>query len=170
MDLTAKCFVPGKKNYERIASALTRSRLKFNLLVTWEPKGTCNWITYRPRILCTRVILIVSEKKRKRSSSVLWQKPLYQQKCQTGKVTTQKRYQNVQYTAIMDRLKTVSWSNYSHPAGLINRFMVPTSDNLPTPRNSRIQKDTFVNKLPNKDNNPTATPSGEVININTQTA
>ena len=31
---------------------------------------------------------LVVERKRKRSASVLWQKPIHQQKCQKGKVTT----------------------------------------------------------------------------------
>ena len=45
---------------------------------------------------------------------------------------------------------------------------------LPTPCNSRVIERThiekFVNKPPYIDNKPTATPSGEVIKINTQTA
>ena len=45
---------------------------------------------------------------------------------------------------------------------------------LPIPRNSRVIKGThilkFVNKPPYIDNKPTATPSGEVIKINAQTA
>ena len=34
-------------------------------------------------------LFIDQKRKRKRSDSVLWQKPLHQQKCQKGKVTTQ---------------------------------------------------------------------------------
>ena len=30
------------------------------------------------------------------------------------------------YTTVTDRLSTVSWSNYSHPTGMVNRFMGPT--------------------------------------------
>ena len=30
------------------------------------------------------------------------------------------------YTAIADRLRTVKWSNYSHPTGVVNRFKGPT--------------------------------------------
>ena len=45
---------------------------------------------------------------------------------------------------------------------------------LPTPRNSHVIKRThiqkFVNKPPYIYNKPTATPSGEVLKINTQTA
>ena len=29
-------------------------------------------------------------------------------------------------TAIADRLRTVSWSSYSHPTGVVNRFTGPT--------------------------------------------
>ena len=30
------------------------------------------------------------------------------------------------YTAIVDWLRTVSWSNYSHPTGVVNCFTGPT--------------------------------------------
>ena len=30
------------------------------------------------------------------------------------------------YIAITDRLRTISWRNYSHPAGVVNRFTDPT--------------------------------------------
>ena len=45
------------------------------------------------------------------------------------------------YTA--DRLRTVSWSNYSHPTGVVNLVYGP---NLPTPRNSRVTKRTHTFK------------------------
>ena len=31
------------------------------------------------------------------------------------------------YTAVADRLRTVSWSNHSHPTGVVNRFTGPPS-------------------------------------------
>ena len=31
------------------------------------------------------------------------------------------------YTAVADRLRTVNWSNYSHPTGVVNRFTGPPS-------------------------------------------
>ena len=66
--------------------------------------------------------------KRKRSDSVLWQKPLHQQKCQKGKMTTQTTPQKSSiYTAVADRLRTVSWSNYSHPTGVVILFTGPPS-------------------------------------------
>ena len=39
-----------------------------------------------------------NKRKRKRSDWFLWQKPLYQQKCQKGKVTTQNATKNFDYT------------------------------------------------------------------------
>ena len=33
-----------------------------------------------------------------------------------------KNHKMFDYTAIADRLRTVSWSNYSHPTGAVNRF------------------------------------------------
>ena len=41
----------------------------------------------------------------------------------------------------MDRLRTVSWSNYSHPTRVVDLVYGP---NLPTPRNSRVIKRTHV--------------------------
>ena len=40
-----------------------------------------------------------------------------------------------------DRLRTVSWSNYSHPTGVVNLVY---GRNLPTPRNNRVIKRTHV--------------------------
>ena len=45
------------------------------------------------------------------------------------------------YTAVADRLKMVSWSNYDHPTGVVNLVYGP---NLPIPRNSRVVKRTHV--------------------------
>ena len=75
------------------------------------------------------------------------------------------------YTAGADRLRTVKWSNYGHPTGVVNLVYGP---NLPTDRNSRVIKRThvlkFVNKPPYIDNKPTATQSGEVMKIDTRKA
>ena len=43
------------------------------------------------------------------------------------------------YTAVADRLRTVSWSNYDHPTGVVNLVYGP---NLPISRNSRVIKRT----------------------------
>ena len=75
------------------------------------------------------------------------------------------------YTAVADRLRTVSWSNYCHPTCVVNLVY---GSNLPTPRNNRVIKRThvykFVNKPPYIDNKPTAPPNGEVIKIDTRKA
>ena len=45
------------------------------------------------------------------------------------------------YTAVADRLRTVNWSNYGHPTGVINLVYGP---NLSIPRNSRVIKKTHA--------------------------
>ena len=86
-------------------------------------------------------------------------------------MTTQTTPKKFDYRAVADQLRTVSWSNYGHPTGVVNLVYGP---NLPTPRNSRVMKRThikkFVNKPPYIDNKSTATPSGEVIKIDTRKA
>ena len=52
------------------------------------------------------------------------------------------------YTAIADRLKTVSWSNYSHPTGVLCRFY---RAHLPTHHNSYIIDGTNLQILRNSD-------------------
>ena len=51
------------------------------------------------------------------------------------------RHKKFDYTAVADRLKTASWSNYGHPTGVINLVYGP---NFPNSRNSRIIKRTQV--------------------------
>ena len=41
------------------------------------------------------------------------------------------------YRAVSDRLRTVSWSNFGHPTGVVNLVYEP---NLPTPHKSRVIK------------------------------
>ena len=63
----------------------------------------------------------------------------------------------------------VSWSYYIHPTDVVNRL---TSQTFPLPATAVQSKGAhlkFVNKPPYIDNKPTATPSGEVIEIDTQT-
>ena len=50
-------------------------------------------------------------------------KPLRQYKIQKSKTKTQKPTKMFDYKAIADRLRTVSWSNFSHPTGVVNPFM-----------------------------------------------
>ena len=81
--------------------------LKWNLALSYltERSGT-KYLSDCPR---TFVYFLSSpssaylKRKRKRSDSVLWQKPLHQQKCQKGKVTTQTTPQK---SSIKQRLRT----------------------------------------------------------------
>ena len=45
------------------------------------------------------------------------------------------------YRVVADKLRTVSWSNYGHPTGVVNLVY---GLNLPTRRNSRLIKRTHV--------------------------
>ena len=157
------------REYKRYCARPLNSFVYFFLSVT-GPVQIPPWIN-KVLILILSALGHDIKRKRKRSDSVLWQKPLHQQKCQKGKVTTQTTPQKIDYTAVADRLRTVSWSNYGHPTGVVNPVYGP---NLPTPRNSRVIKRTrvykFVDKPPYIDNKPTATPSGEVIEIDTSKA
>ena len=40
-------------------------------------------------------------------------------------------------SSIADRLRTVNWSNYSHPTGVVNRFTGPPSHSLQQPCNQK---------------------------------
>ena len=58
--------------------------------------------------------------KRKRSDSVLWQKSLHQtENSKKQSDNTKNATINFDYKTIVDRLWTVSWSNDSHPAGVV---------------------------------------------------
>ena len=72
---------------------------------TWlhVPSGT-HWSTSSDTHQVVEIQIETSTKrKRKRSDSILWQKPLHQQKCQKGKVTTQTTPQK---SSIKQRLRT----------------------------------------------------------------
>ena len=61
-----------------------------------------------------------NKRKRKRSDSVLWQKPLHRKK-NPKKTTWQHKNatKNIDYTTIADRLRAVSWGNDSHQTGVV---------------------------------------------------
>ena len=59
------------------------------------------------------------KRKMKRSDSVLWQKPLHPQKIQKATWQHKNVTKILDYTTIADRLRTVSWSNRSHPTGVV---------------------------------------------------
>ena len=48
-----------------------------------------------------------------------YKKPLYQQKIRKPMENTKNATKNFDYTTIADRLKTVCWSNNSHPTGVV---------------------------------------------------
>ena len=73
--------------------------------------------------------------------------------------TTHKRHQNFDYTTIADRLRTVSWSNNSHPTGVVKPSLKGT--NLPTHRNSSVIKQT------RHDRNKVYNNTNKLINIDT---
>ena len=50
-------------------------------------------------------------------------------------------YVLLEYTAVADRLRTVSLINYGHPTGVVKHVYGP---NLPTPRNSLVIKRTRI--------------------------
>ena len=65
--------------------------------------------------------------KKKKSASVLWQKPLHSQKIPNSNVKTQTCHQNFDYTTIADGLRAVSWSNDSNKAVVVKpEYGIPT--------------------------------------------
>ena len=80
----------------------------------------------------------------KRSDSVLWQKPLHQQKCQKG--NTNNATKKFDYTTVADRLRTVSWSSYGHPTVVVNLFTGPTKYYIPIPGRCRADPLTVTGK------------------------
>ena len=81
----------------------------------------------------------LSERKRKRSDSVLWQKPLHQQKCQKGKVTTQTTPQK---SSIKQRLRTDLGRSVGVTTATQLVWLTGLRAHLPTNRNSRLIKRT----------------------------
>ena len=87
-----------------------------------------------------------------------------------GEVTTQTTSQK---SSIKQRLRTDLGRSVGVTKATQLVWLTGLRAHLPTNYNSRVIKRThikkFVNKPPYIDNKPTATPSGEVIKINTQT-
>ena len=82
-----------------------------------------------------------TKRKRKRSDSVLWQKPLHQQKCQKGKVTTQTTPQK---SSIKQRLRTDLGRSVGVTKATQLVWLTGLRAHLPTNRNSRLIKRTHV--------------------------
>ena len=81
------------------------------------------------------------KRKRKRSDSVLWQKPLHQQKCQKGKATTQTTPQK---SSIKQRLRTDLGRSVGVTTATQLVWLTGLRAHLPTNRNSRLIKRTHV--------------------------
>ena len=81
------------------------------------------------------------KRKRKRSDSVLWQKPLHQQKCQKGKVTTKTTPQK---SSIKQRLRTDLGRSVGVTTATQLVWLTGLRAHLPTNHNSRLIKRTHI--------------------------
>ena len=79
--------------------------------------------------------------KRRRSDPVLWQKPLYQQKCQRDKVTTQTTPQK---SSIKQQLRTDLGRSVGVTTATQLVWLTGLRAHLPTPRSSRVIKRTQI--------------------------
>ena len=90
-----------------------RQKLLLQSKICWQPLSYLWWI-------CQFHTPFGYKRKRKRSDSVLWQKPLHPQKNKKkSNDTTPNATKNFDYTTIADRLRTVSWDNDSNPIGVV---------------------------------------------------
>ena len=108
------------------------------------------------------------QRKQKSSDSVLWQKP-YTSGIKKNNVKHKNATKMFDYSALEDQLSTVSWSNDSHPTGVVKpvngiQTFPPTSTSCAVKR-TYIKK--FVNDHSYKDPGPTTNQSGDVMKINT---
>ena len=90
---------------------------------------------------CTILIKIYKQRKRKRSDSVLWQKPIHQQKCQKGKVTTKTTPQK---SSITQRLRTDLGRSVGVTTATQLVWLTGLRAHIPTNCNSRLIKRTHV--------------------------
>ena len=109
----------------RHVNTTNQSNKVFRVRVSWTT-STCD---------------IYTQRKRKRSDSVPWQKPLYQQKCQKGKVTTQTTPQK---SSIKQRLRTDLGRSVGVTTATQLVWLTGLRAHLPTNRNSRLIKRTHV--------------------------
>ena len=92
-------------------------------------------------VLKYNIFCLLIHRKRKRSDSVLWQKPLHQQKCQKGKVTTQTTPQK---SSIKQRLRTDLGRSVGVTTATQLVWLTGLRAHLRTNRNSRLIKRTHV--------------------------
>ena len=111
--------------------------LLFNLAVNKAAKIKCKNGSMKYRIFWHKYS-IVNNGKRKRSDLVpITKAPTPTEMSKGQSENTNNATKKFDYTAIADRLRTVSWSNYRHPIGVDNLGYGP---NLPNPCNSRVIK------------------------------
>ena len=104
-------------------------------------------------------------RKRRRSDSVLWQKTPIPTENSKRNAHNKNATINFDYTTIADQLRTVSWSNNSHPTGVVKPVYGYPSFPLATKVvYKRTHILTFINNPPYilVDWGPTANESGEV--------
>ena len=98
-------------------------------------------LLFVPQWQCISSFVFYIKRKRKRSDSILWQKPLHQQKCQKGKVTTQTTPQK---SSIKQRLRTDLGRSVGVTTATQLVWLTGLRAHLPTNRNSRLIKRTHV--------------------------
>ena len=93
------------------------------------------------QIACGNEFITYRKTKRRRSDPVLWQKPLHQQKCQKGKVTTQTTSQK---SSIKQQLRTDLRRSVGVTTVTQLVWLTGLRAHLPIPRNSRVIKRTHI--------------------------
>ena len=100
-----------------------------------------NWGRLRSRVIKQKELALSSDEEKKEE---IWPSPMTKaptpaEMSKGQSDNTIKATKKFDYTAIADQLRTVCWSNFGHPTGVVNRFTGPT---FPQPCN---QKDTHLN-------------------------
>ena len=141
--LLSLLYCKSKLNFEWIALHTEGNAFSNPLTLKWQ-KFVILIFFYVFIILIVLLLLIkyrLLMRKRKRSDSVLWQKPLHQQKCQKGKVTTQTTSQKC---SIKQRLRTDLGRSVGVTTATQLVWLTGLRAHLPTNRNSRLIKRTHV--------------------------
>ena len=108
----------GERKEKKIGSMQRRFRWAVSLNPSYSPRKKCDeWVLHK--------------RKRKRSDSALFQSPYAHRKIKKATWQHKKRHQNFHYTTIADWLRTVSWSNSSHPTGVVKPVNEWSCKNLP---------------------------------------
>ena len=109
-----KCFMPFSCWYKGLS-------LECSQQITWYCWICVKFFRGSPAIAVIKCVWMCYHiyEKRKSSDSILWQKPLRPLKNKKINVTTQNATKNFDFTTIVDRLRTASWSNDSQPTGVV---------------------------------------------------